>query len=100
MQKSKLDAIDETIKNVQLSQSDQEKSLSEQLAHAASLERNGKPVPAVVQQQIEVLRKNIETQKAFIVRKRQERIDAAQKSEAEVAHYREVRAKQFGDAQP
>ncbi|HEY8010223.1 MAG TPA: DUF4124 domain-containing protein [Rudaea sp.] len=99
-QQSRLDVIDETIKNVQLSQSDQEKSLSEQLAHAASLERNGKPVPLPVQQQIEVLRKNIYTQKAFIARKQQERVDAGKKSEAEIAHYREVRARQSGATQP
>ena len=99
-QQSRLDVIDETIKNVQLSQSDQEKSLSEQLSHAASLERNGKPVPLPVQQQIEVLRKNIETQKGFIARKQQERVDAGKKSEAEIARYREVRARQSGATQP
>jgi hypothetical protein len=99
-QKAKLEAIDQTIQNVQLSQSDQEKNLSEQLAHAASLENNGKPVPALVQQQIETLRKNIEAQKAFVGRKQQERTAAAQKSEEEMAHYRELRAKQPGPAHP
>jgi hypothetical protein len=93
-QQAKLDAVDQTVANVRVSQADQEKALSEQLAHAATFERDNKPVPALVQQQIEALRKNIETQKTFIEHKQSERAAIAQKSIAELAHYRELRAKQ------
>lgn len=100
VQKAKLEAIDQAIQSVHLSQSDQEKSLAEQLTHAASLDRNGKPVPPAVHQQIETLRKNIEAQKAFIVRKQDERAAIVQKSAAEMAHYRELRAQQNAPARP
>lgn len=92
-QKSKIIAIDQTIQNVQLSQSDQEKGLAEQLAHAAMFERDSKPVPAIVQQQIELLRKNIETQKAFVEHKQRERAELELKADAETSHYRALRAK-------
>ncbi len=65
VQKSKLDAIDQTIQNVRYSQNDQEKGLTEQLAHAETFERDGKPVPALVKQQIETLRRNIASQKSL-----------------------------------
>jgi hypothetical protein len=93
-QKAKLVAIDQTVQNVRMSQTDQEKSLADELAHAASLERNNKPVPAQVTQQIEILRKNIEDQKAFIEHKQRERIEIEQKSAVEMAHYRQLRAAQ------
>ena len=100
VQKARLESIDQAIQSVRLSQSDQEKSLAEQLTHAASLDRNGKPVPPVVHQQIETLRKNIEAQKAFIARKQNERAAIVQKSAAEMIHYRELRAQQNAPARP
>ena len=93
-QKSRIDAIDQSIQNVQMSQADQEKALSEQLAHAATFERDSKPVPVPVQQQIETLRKNIAMQKDYIARKERERAETELRSEAEMTHYHELRAKQ------
>jgi Domain of unknown function (DUF4124) len=97
-QKAKLVALDQTVQNVRMSQTDQEKSLADELAHAASLERNNKPVPAPVTQQIEILRKNIEDQKAFIEHKQRERVETEQKSALEMAHYRQLRAAQAAKA--
>ena len=76
------------------SQIDQEKSLSEQTAHAATFERDGKPVPVAVKQQIETLRKSIADQTAFIARKQAERANIVKNAEDELAHYRSLRAKQ------
>jgi len=73
---------------------DQEKGLSDQLAHAASFERDGKSVPASVRQQIETLRKTIAEQHAFITRREAERAELIRRSDAEIAHYRELHAKQ------
>lgn len=91
---SHLAAIDQSIKTVRSSQIDQEKSLAEQTAHAATFERDGKSVPFAVKQQIETLRKSIAEQAAFIARKQAERASTAKSEEAELAHYRELRAKQ------
>ncbi|TLY49849.1 MAG: DUF4124 domain-containing protein [Gammaproteobacteria bacterium] len=93
-QQGHLAAIDQSIKTVRASQIDQEKSLSEQTAHAATFERDGKPVPVAVKQQIETLRKSIADQTAFIARKQAERANIVKNAEDELAHYRSLRAKQ------
>lgn len=93
-QQGHLAAIDQSIKTVRASQIDQEKSLAEQTAHAATFERDGKTVPLPVKQQIETLRKSISEQTAFIARKQAERASTEKNAAAELAHYRELRAKQ------
>jgi len=93
-QQGHLAAIDQSIKTVRASQVDQEKSLAEQTAHAATFERDGKAVPLAVKQQIETLRKSIAEQTAFIARKQAERASTAKNAEAELAHYRALRTKQ------
>jgi hypothetical protein len=92
-QQAQLDMLDQNILATELSLQSQEKSLTENLSHAAELDRNGKPVPATLQSQIEALRKNIEQQKAYITGKQKEKADNVVKFEAELTHYREVRAK-------
>ena len=92
-QQAQLDMLDQNILATELSLQSQEKSLTENLSHAADLDRNGKPVPATLQSQIEALRQNIEKHKAYITVKQQEKADNLKKFESELAHYREVRAK-------
>lgn len=92
-QQAQLDMLDQNILATELSLQSQEKSLTENLSHAAELDRNGKPVPATLQSQIEALRQNIEKQKAYIIGKQKEKADNVTKFEAELTHYREVRAK-------
>jgi hypothetical protein len=91
--KAQLDMIDQYIESTQISLQSQEKSLTDMLSHAADLDRTGKPVPAALRAQIESLRANIEKQKAYIASKQQEKADSAQKFDAELAHYRQLRAK-------
>lgn len=91
--KAQLAMIDQYIQSTQISLQSQERSLTDMLSHAADLERGGKPIPATLSQQIETLRANIEKQKAYIAAKQQEKIDSAAKFDAELAHYREIRAK-------
>jgi hypothetical protein len=93
-QQGHLAAIDQSINTVRASQIDQEKSLAEQTAHAATFERDGKSVPFQVKQQIETLRKSIAEQASFIARKQTERASTEKAAAAELAHYRELRAKQ------
>ena len=91
-QQAQLDMLDQNILATELSLQSQEKSLTDNLSHAAELDRNGKPVPATLQSQIEALRQNIERQKAYIGSKQQEKADNVKKFETELTHYREVRA--------
>ena len=92
-QQAQLDMLDQNILATELSLQSQEKSLTENLSHAAELDRNGKPVPVTLQSQIEALRQNIERQKAYITGKQQEKADNIKRFETELTHYREVRAK-------
>jgi hypothetical protein len=92
-QREQLAVIDQTVQATQASLQNQEKSLSEMLAHAADLDRTGKPVPTTLQQQIDVLRVGIEKQKLYITNKNAEKEANAKRFEAELAHYREVQAR-------
>jgi hypothetical protein len=92
-QREQLAVIDQTVQATQASLQNQEKSLSEMLAHAADLDRTGKPVPATLQQQIDMLRVGIEKQKAYIAGKNAEKENSAKRFEAELVHYREVQAR-------
>ncbi len=92
-QREQLVVIDQTVEATQASLQNQEKSLSEMLAHAADLDRGGKPVPMPLQQQIDTLRISIEKQKAYIVSKNDEKASSAKRFEAELAHYREAQAR-------
>lgn len=91
--KDRLDALEKTLSNVEVSLADQEKGLSDQLAHAETFERDGKPVPISVKREIETLRKTIEGQHAFITRREQERVELIKQSEQEISHYRQLKAK-------
>lgn len=92
-QQGQLDMIDQSIHSTEVSLQSQEKSLTEMLSHAADLDRNGKPVPATLQSQIDSLRQNVERQKDYITRKQQDKIDAAKKFATELEHYRELQAR-------
>ena len=99
-QKKRIAAIDQDIANVKVSETNQEKSLAEQLAYASTFERDGKAVPAPLKQQVEMLRVNVEKQKTFIAAKLAQRADSEQKAQIELAHYRELRSAQTKEAQP
>jgi hypothetical protein len=92
-QREQLAVIDQTVEATQASLQNQEKSLSEMLAHAADLDRTGKPVPTTLQQQIDTLRISIEKQKIYIAGKHAEKDSSAKRFESELAHYREVQAR-------
>ncbi len=89
-QQAQLDMMDQNIHSTEISLQSQEKSLTEMLSHAADLDRNGKPVPATLQSQIESLRRNIERQKNYISSKQQEKVDTSKRFVDELAHYRQL----------
>jgi len=88
---AQIEGIDQSIVAETNSLNGQEQALSDNLAHAASLERSGKKVPETLQKQIESLRKNSESLRRHILRRQQEKIDATKQMETDLAHYREAR---------
>lgn len=92
-QQAQIQMLDQNITATTASMESQEKSLAEILAHAADLDRNGKPVPPALKTQIDTLRRNIEQQKAYIASKEQEKVDAGKRFEVDLKHYRELQAR-------
>jgi hypothetical protein len=88
---AQLDSIDQNIRAATNSLAVQERSLSDVLAHAATFEHEGKPVPADLNKQIESLRKSAESLRAYIARRQKEKVEATSKFEVDLAHYREAR---------
>lgn len=92
-QQGQIDSLDQEMHATQMSLDSQEKSLTDMLGRAADLERTGKPVPAVLQKQIETQRGIVAKQKEYIAGKQKERADILQRFAEELTHYRELRAK-------
>lgn len=67
--RERFDLLDQSLEAARVGIRSQERSLEEQLAHAAALERGGKPVPATVQSTIEAARKQVEDQREFLRRR-------------------------------
>jgi len=93
-QQAQLDSLDQEAHATKMSLDSQEKSLTDMLGRAADLERTGKPVPPVLQKQINTQREIVAKQKAFIAAKATEHEAAAQRFATELVHYREMRARQ------
>jgi len=90
-QQAQFDSIDQNIRAATNSLGVQERDLSDALAHAASFDREGKPVPETQQKQIESLRKSVDSLRAYIARRQNEKVEATKKFETDLAHYREAR---------
>ncbi len=86
-----VDSIEQSIVGASNSLKSQEQALTDNLAHAAMLERSNKPVPEVQKKQIESLSKSAESLRRYIERRQKEKAEAAKKLETDVAHYREAR---------
>jgi len=71
----------------------QEQNLAELLAHAADLERSGKPVPAALRARLADQRKNVADERNEIAHLQSEREAAAKQQEAELQRYRMLSAK-------
>ena len=88
---AQIDSIEQSIGAATNSLNSQEQALSDNLGHAAALERSGKKVPDEMTKQIEMLRKSEESLRRYIERRQKEKVEAAKKLETDVAHYREAR---------
>lgn len=88
---AQIDLITQNIQATELGIASQEKSLAERLVHAAEQERNGKPVPPVVQTQINTLRTDLTKQKAYLERRTADRVAMEKQLVSEIDRYRLVR---------
>lgn len=70
--RERFDLLDQSLEAARVGIRSQEKSLEDQLAHAGSLERGGKPVPATVQSSIAASRKQVEEQREYLRRRETE----------------------------
>jgi hypothetical protein len=94
---AQLDSIDQNIRAATNSLGVQERSLSDTLAHADSMEHSGKPIPESLQKQIESLRKSAEALRAYIGRQQREKAAAAKRYESDLERYREARERKNVD---
>ncbi len=94
---AQIDLITQNIQATEVGITSQEKSLAERLIHAAEQERNGKPVPAPVQNQINTLRKGLADQKAFLERRTADRTAMEKQLVTDLEKYRVL--KQRADEQ-
>jgi hypothetical protein len=91
---AQIDLISQNIQATEVGIASQEKSLAERLVHAAEQERNGKPVPAPVQKQINTLRAGLADQKAFLERRTADRAAMEKQLVTEIEHYRALKKRQ------
>jgi hypothetical protein len=68
----------------------QEKNLTELLNMAADAERAGQKVPAGVTKNIGIVRRQVDSQKTFILRKQTQKDDLDRSYQAQLARYREL----------
>lgn len=91
-QQQRLDSVDQEISATKFSLRNQEQTLADLLDRAAEYERTGKPLPALQTKQIAALRTQVDETHQAITRREQERATTAAQLDAELAHYRELKA--------
>ncbi|MFA7441742.1 MAG: DUF4124 domain-containing protein [Lysobacteraceae bacterium] len=90
----RFDLIRQSIESAQVGVRSQEKSLADILAHAASLERSGKPVGDSIKKSIEASRKQVLEQTAYLERREAEQHSLQAEYDSTLARYRELKAAQ------
>ena len=91
-QQQRLDSIDQEIGAAKFSLRNQEQTLADLLDRAAEYERAGKPLPDTQAKQIASMRTQVDGQHQAITRRELERDNIVTGFQAEIAHYRELKA--------
>lgn len=91
-QQQRLDSIDQEISASKFSLRNQEQTLADLLDRAAEYERAGKPLPEFQAKQIAAMRTQVDDQHQAITRRELERDKVVTGFQAEIAHYRELKA--------
>jgi hypothetical protein len=89
--RERFDLLDQSLEAARVGIRSQEKSLNDLLAHAAGLERSGKPVPSSVQSSITAARSQVDEQRAFLAKRERERENLQSEYDGIVARYRELK---------
>lgn len=90
--KERFDLIERSVESAQVGISSQERSLADMLAHAAGLEREGKPVPETVVKSIGLTRAQVGEQRAFLGKRQGERVLLQKEYDDVLARYRELKS--------
>jgi hypothetical protein len=99
-QQQQLDMLNQQVKAAGVSLRNQEQTLADLLDRAAEAERTGKELPADQAKQLTRMRKQVDEQRMTVSGREAERDTASSHFEAEVAHYRELKARLAAAAQP
>jgi len=91
-QQQRLDSLDQEIGAAKFSLRNQEQTLADLLDRAAEFERAGKPLPDTQARQIASMRTQVDGQHQAITRRELERDNIVTGFQAEIAHYRELKA--------
>lgn len=89
--------LETNLTSARISLQSQEKSLAEILGHAAELDSSGKSVPPALAKRIADTRKQVEDQRAYILRKENERDQTIAHFDDELAHYRSMKTASGAD---
>ena len=89
--RERFDLIEQSLESARVGIRSQEKSLAELLAHAADLERNGKPVPAQIKDSITRARSQVADQRGYLERRETERTALHAEFDQLLARYRELK---------
>jgi hypothetical protein len=95
---ARLAQMQQTINTTQQSLHSQEQSLAELLAHAADLERSGKPVPAALRKRLADQRKSVADERNEVAHLQTQREETAKQLDAELQRYRMLSAQAQGGA--
>lgn len=87
----RFDLIEQSLESARVSIRSQEKSLADLLAHAADLERNGKPVSQTVIDSITQTRGQVAEQRGYLARRESEGAALRAEFDALVKRYRELK---------
>lgn len=92
-QQQKLDLLNQQVDAARISLRGQEQALTDQLAHAAEIERSGKTLPEAQAKQLAETQRQVDEQRAALARRESERDRASAKFDGEAVRYRELKAK-------
>ncbi len=87
----RFDLLEQSLESARVGIRSQEKSLAELLAHAADLERNGKPVPASITDSIARTRDQVNEQRAYLGRREAENTALKGEYQRLLTRYRELK---------
>lgn len=92
-QQQELEMLEQQVKAAAASLRNQEQSLADLLDRAAEAERTGKELPAEQATQLGRMRKQVDDQRMTVAQREHDRDEASGHFDAQVEHYRELKAK-------